>query len=324
MIRNQWYAVLDSNEVKPGQLIGVTRMGERLVFWRDSAGRLSCLRDQCVHRGAALSAGKVRNDHIACPFHGLEYDVSGRCVVIPANGRNAPAPEQFRVAGYPTQEAHGFIYLWWGEARADLPAVPFFEDIDDAFSYGTAHDPWATHYSRAIENQLDPVHVPFVHYNTIGRGNRTVVDGPTATLTGDTLVLGIHNHVDDGSRALTAEELAARPGLFKLEFRFPNLWQNHIAEALRIVVAFVPVDETHCLLYLRYYQKFMRLPGLRGLVNALGVAGSLVVAHQDRRVVETQRPPRSELKMGEKLFPGDRPIVAYRRRRQELLDAAGQ
>jgi phenylpropionate dioxygenase-like ring-hydroxylating dioxygenase large terminal subunit len=56
MIPNQWYAVLESCQIPSGGLIGATRMGEKLVFWR-TADRVVCLRDLCAHRGAALSAG---------------------------------------------------------------------------------------------------------------------------------------------------------------------------------------------------------------------------------------------------------------------------
>ena len=54
MIPNQWYIVLDSREVKRGRLVGVTRMGEKMVFWRDTQGKIACAVDQCPHRGAAL------------------------------------------------------------------------------------------------------------------------------------------------------------------------------------------------------------------------------------------------------------------------------
>ncbi len=62
------------------------------------------------------------------------------------------------------------------------------------------------------------------------------------------------------------------------------------------VAAFVPVDGEHTLLYLRFYQRFLRLPLLGGLV-----------AHQDRRVVRTQRPKPSALRGDEQLVQGDRP-----------------
>ena len=74
MIPNQWYVVLDASQVKD-EPVGVTRMGEKLVFWRDNEGKLSCLRDKCAHRGVELSAGVVvSNGRLQCPFHGFEYD----------------------------------------------------------------------------------------------------------------------------------------------------------------------------------------------------------------------------------------------------------
>jgi phenylpropionate dioxygenase-like ring-hydroxylating dioxygenase large terminal subunit len=55
MIPNQWYAILESYEIKKGKVVGVTRMGENLVVWRDSQGFVSIMSDRCPHRGVALS-----------------------------------------------------------------------------------------------------------------------------------------------------------------------------------------------------------------------------------------------------------------------------
>ena len=54
MIRNQWYVLLESEEVGKTP-IGVTRMGEKMVFWRDSAGKVQCALDKCPHRGVKVS-----------------------------------------------------------------------------------------------------------------------------------------------------------------------------------------------------------------------------------------------------------------------------
>jgi phenylpropionate dioxygenase-like ring-hydroxylating dioxygenase large terminal subunit len=325
MIPNQWYVVLDSSQV--GDLpVGVTRMGEKLVFWRDRARRVSCLRDRCVHRGAALSKGSVLDTgRLQCPFHGFEYDASGSVTKIPANGKNIPVPDRFRVQRYPTHEAHGFIWIWWGEnPPEDLEPPSFFQDLDESFSYGRAYDPWDAHYSRVIENQLDVVHLPFVHYNTIGRGNRTLVDGPVVEwLDENRFVFYVYNRVDDGRPPRKPEEITPDPARdFKLGFIFPNLWQNYISPDARVMAAFVPVDDAHTVLYLRFYQRFVRLPILRDLVNRLAMPFNLRIAHQDRRVVVTQEPKASGLTIGEKLIQGDHPIVEYRRRRQELLEEA--
>jgi phenylpropionate dioxygenase-like ring-hydroxylating dioxygenase large terminal subunit len=320
VIRNQWYAVLDSQEVKTGKPVGVTRLGEKLVFWRNTQGKVNCLRDACPHRGAALSVGKVAGDRLECPFHGFQYDQSGQCQLLPANGKNAPLPKQMKAVGYPTYEAHGFIFIWWGEASAVTGTPQFFDDLE-GMTYATVRDPWRAHYSRVIENQLDVAHLPFVHYNTIGSGGRTLVDGPLVEWDGpDHFRIFVFNRLDDGSLPRKPQELSHPDVEFWVEFIFPNMWQNHLGANARIVVAFTPVDEEHTIMYLRFYQRFARLPVLRSLVAYLAMPLNVYIAHQDRRVVETQEPKRSELKIGEKLVQADRPVVLYRTRRQELIE----
>lgn len=325
MIPNQWYVVLDSDQVKT-RPIGVTRLGEKLVFWRDSKGKVSCLRDECIHRGVRLSKGKIEDGHLQCPFHGFEYEASGKVTCIPANGRNTPVPKGFVAQSYPTHEAHDFIWIWWGkEPPEDLLPPSFFDDIDHQFTYGKSRDPWKTHYSRVIENQLDVMHLPFIHYNTIGAGNQTLVDGPGVQWVNDDMFyVYVYNRYDDGSLPLKPSQVPIPPTDrdFKLEFIFPNLWQNHISRDVRILAAFVPVDQDNTLLYLRFYQKFMRLPVLREILNWLSMPMNLYIAHQDRRVVETHQVKASSLRSGEKLIQGDLPVIEYRRRRQELLQKA--
>jgi phenylpropionate dioxygenase-like ring-hydroxylating dioxygenase large terminal subunit len=320
MIPNHWYAILESSEVKAGKPVGVTRLGEKLVLWRDAHGQVTCMADLCPHRGVALSIGKLVGECVECPFHGFQFEPSGKCTLIPANGKDAPVPKVFQVKRvYPAREAHGFIYIYWGELKEDLPPLPWFDSIDDSFSYSTLRDPWATHYSRAIENQLDVVHLPFVHHNTIGRGNRTLVNGPLTRVQGDLLELWVSNAVDEGRRPLRASELPVPQRRPFLQFHFPNIWHNWISDDLRIVAAFVPVDDENTLMYIRYYQRIVKLPVLRELFNWVGARANLIVERQDRRVVITQRPKRSGLRIGEKMIPGDGPIVDYRRRRDELI-----
>ncbi len=324
MIPNQWYAVLESSEVKRGKPVGVTRLGEKLVFWRTARGEVACASDICAHRGAALSAGQIQGDHVACPFHGFQYDSTGQCRVIPAKGAAAPVPERFRVRAYPTREAHGFIWVWWGAARDDLPPLPFFDDLGD-FVYATYRDHWRVHYSRAIENQLDVVHLPFVHKNSIGRGGRMVVDGPVVEwVNADVMHVYVYNRVDDGAPPRKPEEIPPPHGPFRLEFRFPHIWQNRISDEVRIVIAFAPIDEENTLLYLRFYQNFMTAPVLGKLISWISVLASMRIAWEDKRVVLTQQPKKSALRMGEMLIQGDRPIVAYRKRREELILANPQ
>ncbi len=325
MIRNQWYAILASNEVRRGKPVAVKRMGEHLVVWRNAQGQVSCMRDQCPHRGVALSKGKILDDHLECPFHGFQFDANGRCQLIPANGRNTPVPKAFQAFTYPTHEAHGLIFIWWGEPRETLPPVSFFETIDDSFSYITVRDHWKTHYSRAIENQLDVVHLPFIHKTTIGRGGRTLVNGPLVRWENcagerDRLNLWVDNRVDDGKPPLKPDELPEPNRHPSLQFQFPNIWHNWISDKVRVFAAFAPIDDENTMMYIRFYQRFMRTPILREIVNLLAWPSNLIIERQDKYVVQTHVPLRSDLKIGEKLIQGDLPIIEYRRRRSELIE----
>jgi phenylpropionate dioxygenase-like ring-hydroxylating dioxygenase large terminal subunit len=320
MIRNQWYVLLESNEVG-AHPVGVTRLGEKMVFWRDQDGVVRAAVDRCPHRGVALSAGKIQEGHLQCPFHGFEFDSAGRCVLIPANGRNGVIPNAMRLNSFPTYEAHGLIWLWWGDQPTEeIPVPQFFENLNETFYYGSARDSWDTHYSRVIENQLDVVHLPFIHARTIGRGNRSLVDGPVVEWKGDRMFYTyVYNREDDGKPPRKPSELSSKTSSsVHLEFIFPNLWQNYISENVRIIAAFVPVDEERTLLYLRFYQNFMRVPVLGSLIARLAMPSNVYIAHEDRRVVTTQQPKASGLKIGEILIQGDLPIIEYRKKRAAL------
>ena len=103
----------------------MTRMGEKLVAWRDSGGKVTVMHDLCPHRGVALSAGEVHGDYIWCPFHGFEYDASGRCTVIPANGKATPAPKVFRVQtlSHPRDARPDLHLLGPARGRGAAPAL---------------------------------------------------------------------------------------------------------------------------------------------------------------------------------------------------------
>ncbi len=320
MIKNSWYLVLESREVKQNKPVGVKRLGEKMVFWRNKSGKVNCFVDICVHRGAELSMGVIVNDHLMCPFHGLEYATDGKVVYIPANGCGNPVGQNFNVKSYETHEKNGFIFIFWGE-RSEISSEPeYFDGLDRGYSYKTFTDPWAIHYSRCIENQLDVSHLPFVHRTTIGAGDRRIVDGPVMKwIDNNRFHLFVYNRKDDGVKPKKPAELPQEQVTkFRLEFVYPNLWQNYIFDDLRIVVGFVPIDDENSILYLRSYQKLVRLPVLSWLFNGILAFYNRIVLHQDRRIVLTQVPRITAHKMDENLFQADLPIIQYRKRRDEL------
>ena len=327
MIPNQWYVILESCEIRKNQVKGFTRFGEKLLAWRDSDGKLAVFRDKCPHRGIQFSLGKIRDNHLQCPFHGFEFDTTGSCVLIPANGKSSQPPAYIRANAYPLREANGFVYVWYtpdpsaGPAipAENLPEVPWFDNLDDSLVSSGFTDLWKAHYSRAIENQLDVVHVPFIHKTTIGRGIGPIVNGPYIKETANSISFWPFNEQDKGQKPLRPDQVEEPPKKSTyLTFIFPNLWQNHIMDSMRIIVAFVPIDDNHTLFYLRTYQKMVKLPVLRELYFAFTKLFNLIVLKQDRTVVETHQPQATSLKMDEHLISGDQPVILYRKMREKL------
>ena len=322
MIQNQWYAILPSTAIKAGGITAVKRLNLDLALFRTVSGALGCVTDQCTHRGAALSGGKVSGDCIRCPFHGLTFDTQGKCTFIPANGKADPQQNgRFNVHAYPVREQHGIVFVWYGDADKATPSLPFFDDPMDGFVYSEIADHWNTHYSRAIENQLDVVHVPIVHHNTIGRGNKTLINGPKVVFEDGTLITSANNEVDHGQLPKKPEDCVIKST--HLRFRYPNLWMNYIAANLRVVAYFAPVDEENTILYIRFYNRITPSRLVNRLIAWVGKYMNRVIERQDKRVVITQKPKASAYHSGENLLVGDGPIIQYRRGR-DALQKAGQ
>jgi len=321
MIYNQWYVILESKELKRNKPLRIKRFNERLVLWRNENSEISCISDECCHRGASLACGKIINGKLECPFHGFIYDKSGIVQIIPANGKNRSVPETMKVRAYSSFESYGFIWLWWGD-NIKIIGDPFFFKELEHFSYSGFKDHWNVHYSRAIENQLDVVHLPFVHKTTIGRGNKTLVNGPVVLRDKELITFYVWNVEDDGKTIpLKPDEIPDYKKLFHLQFHYPNIWQNFISDKIRAFAAFVPVDEENSIIYIRYYQRLIQIPLLKEFFNFIGKISSIIILRQDKRVVITQLPKKSGLKMDERLITGDKPIIEYRKHRQELIDS---
>ena len=201
-----WYPVLSSHELGKRPL-GVERLGMRLVFWRTDQGIARVNSDRCPHLGAALSKGSVRNGRLICPFHGFEFDTSGQCRLVPANGASARIPQGLELIGYPLRESHGFIWLWLGQPQGIYPPVPFFPSLETGWRHGTVIADWPVHYTRAIENQLDVAHLAFVHRTTIGSGGRSFVDGPYVEADESGIRVWVTNSLDQDRPSRTQREL---------------------------------------------------------------------------------------------------------------------
>jgi vanillate O-demethylase monooxygenase subunit len=149
-------------------------LGEPLVLWRGRDGRPRVMSDLCVHRGTALSLGRVNRDEIVCAYHGWRYRDDGRCVAIPQLEDPSRVPAKARVAAFGASERYGLIWAALEEPRWPLPEVPELEDGDWAVVTAGPYR-WRCDAARQVENFTDFGHFPWVHPGLLGDPDRPVV-----------------------------------------------------------------------------------------------------------------------------------------------------
>lgn len=180
MFINNWYVACGVGDVKAGEPHHVRMLGADFVLYRDEDGKVVCMSDVCVHRGAALSHGKVHeNGRIACPYHGWQFNKTGQCMKIPALGDVVP-PTRARVDVYPVVERFGWIWAFLGdvpeEERPPMPGDDWFPEFYDTENWRPISVDYVApiNWARAEENSIDGAHPSFVHASFGSRRDPTV------------------------------------------------------------------------------------------------------------------------------------------------------
>jgi len=165
-LRRCWHPVARSAEIGE-QPLRLELLGEPYVAFR-SGDKPVVFLDRCPHRLAPLSLGSREDDVLRCAYHGWCYDVSGRCVEIPALGPGAALPPNARLeAPAGVAERFGMVFLAPETPIVELPSIP--EAEEGGFEM-LELPPTEARASAGLmaDNFLDFAHFPFVHAGTFG------------------------------------------------------------------------------------------------------------------------------------------------------------
>jgi phenylpropionate dioxygenase-like ring-hydroxylating dioxygenase large terminal subunit len=192
-LRNAWYVAAWSDDLVDGQLLARTILKEPIVLYRTADGNVAALQDRCPHRFAPLHMGKIVNGvSIQCPYHGLEFDASGACVLNPHGTKHIPP--RARVRSYPVTEKHKAIWIWMGERPPDLSKVPDFSVLNNVPEmHATKRDRLTirANYELIVDNLLDLSHTSYLHDGILGNSD-TVESEITVEQDGDDVVVARH------------------------------------------------------------------------------------------------------------------------------------
>jgi phenylpropionate dioxygenase-like ring-hydroxylating dioxygenase large terminal subunit len=165
-VRNAWYVAAWDHEVSR-TLHRRILLGDPVVLFRKDDGTPVALEDRCCHRQAPLSMGKLTGNIVECPYHGLQFDSSGKCVKVPSQDM---VPSSARVKSYPVVEKNQWVWIWMGDpAKADPALIEDFHWLDDP-QWGAAGSYLhvEANYLLLVENLLDTTHLPFLHPTSLG------------------------------------------------------------------------------------------------------------------------------------------------------------
>ncbi|WP_341702255.1 aromatic ring-hydroxylating dioxygenase subunit alpha [Ferrovibrio sp.] len=241
-LRNMWYPVAPGWMIGPAP-VGLTRLSENIVLWRDSAGKVHALEDRCPHRGARLTLGWSLGDRLACWYHGVEVRGDGVVPRVPAQA-NAPMEGKRCVRSYHVEERAGTIFVWFGDSLHADPAELQLPDELVSPEYEailcTAH--WKCNYRYAIDNVMDPMHGAYLHAqsHSMAEGDKHAEMRLRKTDTGFVFEKANQRGVN-----FDWTEFGITNALW-LRLEIPYGKQAGPGGAFTIVGMVVPVDEEHC------------------------------------------------------------------------------
>lgn len=163
--RRFWLPVALSEELPHADCdpVRVTVMGECLLAFRDSGGRVGLVSPRCPHRGADLWYGRNEEGGLRCAFHGWKFDVTGRCLDMPTVPADAAYRERVALPAFPVREAGGFVWACLGPAGTDAE-LPQLEFLDLPASHRVVSKKLQEcNWAQAVEGGLDTAHFSFLH-----------------------------------------------------------------------------------------------------------------------------------------------------------------
>ena len=165
LIRRYWIPVVFSHRIAApdGPPVRVRLLGENLVAFRDTSGRVGLLDERCPHRTASLYFGRNEECGLRCVYHGWKFDVDGNCVDLPSEPPGSNFQSKVRIRAYPCEEHGGVVWAHMGPAglRPDFPEIEWTL-LPESHRFASRHIQ-ECNWLQALEGGFDAAHLAFLH-----------------------------------------------------------------------------------------------------------------------------------------------------------------
>ena len=310
-----WYPVAFSRDVQKTP-VAVRLLDERIALYRLADGNVTAARDLSIHRGAPISLGTVAGDEIVCRYHGLRYDKSGTCTLIPA--QPGAATSRMKLHLYSSCERYGLVWVRLVDDR-DTP-LPNFDEWDDPRFVQVLPDSvdLSASAGRQVEGFLDVSHFAFIHEATFGQRDNTEVPPYPVEIT----AAGFRaDYVSTVSNYPVHLRHLNPPG-----FQWRRLFEVWLPFTAKLTV-FFPNDGKLCILNaaspVSARRTRMFCPICRDFEREAPLQDSLDFNHQvfaeDKAIVESQHPEDLPLDLADEVhIRADKSSITYRKLLAEM------
>ena len=164
LLREYWTPLCISSELQvDGPARRVRLLGEDLVSFRASSGKVGLIQINCPHRGVALYFGRNEEEGLACPYHGWKFNIEGQCVDMPNEPDTFVFKDKVRILAYPCQERNGLVWTYMGP-RNEPPPLPMLEWNSNPENIPVLWKNYrACNWVQTMEGDLDTSHINFLH-----------------------------------------------------------------------------------------------------------------------------------------------------------------
>src|ERR671935_2733057 len=173
LMRQYWVPAMLSSELPTpdGDPVRVLLLGEKLIAFRDTNGKVGLLENNCPHRGASLFFGRNEACGLRCVYHGWKYDVTGQCVEMPNEPPESNFKDKIHHLAYPCVERTGVIWTYMGPLKTP-PKLPDLEwNLVPTSQRYISKRYEECNWAQALEGGIDSSHSGFLHSHLFDDGD---------------------------------------------------------------------------------------------------------------------------------------------------------
>ena len=259
LMRRYWLPTLLSSELPEPDCtpVRVRLLGEQLIAFRDTLGKVGLLSEFCPHRLTSLFFGRNEEGGLRCVYHGWKFDTAGNCLDMMNEPPESDYYTKIKTTAYPVVEMGDLIWAYLG-SEDKRPPEPKFEWTQVPPEQRLLTKNWQEcNWLQALEGGIDTAHAPILHRRITENTDRPGIAGNTNLVKGQAPKIEVdltdYGYRYAGVRNLGDDRNVIRAYHYVMPFhQFRPLQFGLQGQEPRSLIAghvWVPMDDENCMVY---------------------------------------------------------------------------